>query len=338
MIEIDGSHGEGGGQILRTSISLSAVVGEPIRIKKIRAGRANPGLSPQHVTSIEAVAEICGGDVEGVFAGSREVVFKPGQLIGGDFEFDVGTAGSVSLVAQSCLLPSAMSKSIVRMRIKGGTDVRWSPPIDYMKSVHLPMLERLGVSCDLELVSRGFYPEGGGEVSFDTTPAGGLKPVGMRERGRLVSISGIAYSQNLPDHVTSRMKHSALKSLLDFPEVGIDVDVRKGHSTGAGILLAAEFENTVLGESVLGEKGVSSETLGETCAENLKETVKSNATIDERMLDQILPYMALADKGSTVLAEGMTPHAETNIWVIEQILGKKFAVSKRGGLTEVSTV
>ena len=337
MIEIDGSHGEGGGQILRTSISLSAVIGEPVRIRKIRAGRSNPGLAPQHVTSIESVAEMCGADVDGLFAGSKEIVFRPGPLIGGDFEFDVGTAGSISLVIQSCLLPATMSKSTGRMSVKGGTDVRWSPPIDYLRLVHFPLIEKFGVSCELNLVSRGFYPEGGGEVTVETTPAGGLKPVSLDLQGKIRSVVGIAFSQNLPDHVVSRMKHTALKSLIDFREVGIDSDSRRGHSTGAGIVLVAEFEKTVVGESELGEKGVRSETLGETCAENLKETIRSKATVDEHMLDQILPYMALAGKGSNVLAEEMTGHAETNIWVIEQFLGRKFTVSNRNGLVEVAT-
>lgn len=338
MIQIDGSHGEGGGQILRTSVSLSAITGEPVKISKIRANRSNPGLSPQHVTGIEAVAEICGADVDGLFAGSKEVVFRPGQLIGGEYEFDVGTAGSISLVMQSCLLPSAMSKSRVRMSIKGGTDVRWSPPIDFFRMVHIPLLARFGGSCDLELISRGFYPEGGGEIVVETSPAGGFRPVDFSHRGKVLSIQGVAFAQNLPEHVVSRMKHSALKRLLDFREVTVELDLRRGHSTGSGIVLVAECENTVIGESALGAKGVKSERLGENCAEDLLETIKSEATVDDHMLDQILPYMALAGRGSRVLAEEMTGHAETNVWVIEQFLGKKFTIARNEKLVEVMTI
>lgn len=338
MIEIDGSHGEGGGQILRTAISLAAVIGEQVRITKIRAGRPNPGLSPQHVTGIEAVAEVCGADVDGLFAGSKEVAFRPGQLVGGDYEFDVGTAGSISLVMQSCLLPSVLSKSAVRMTIRGGTDVRWSPPIDFLRMVHLPLLERFGGHCDVEIVSRGFYPEGGGEVNVETAPAGGLRPVDISHRGEIVSVRGIACAQNLPEHVVSRMKHSAIKRLLDFKEVRIESDLRTGHSTGAGMVLVAEYDNTVIGESALGAKGVRAETLGEDCAEDLLETMKSGATVDEHMLDQVLPYMALAGRGSRLLAEEMTGHAETNIWVIEQLLGEGFSVTRHEGLVEVRTI
>ena len=338
MIEIDGSYGEGGGQILRTAISLSAVAGKQVRISKIRAGRPVPGLQPQHVTSIEAVAEICGADVDGLFPGSKEIVFRPGQLVGGDFEFDVGTAGSVSLVITSCILPGLFSKARLRITVLGGTDVRWSPPIDYLRLVHIPILKKFGGVCELEMSSRGFYPEGGGEVVAEIAPTGGLSKVDLGYQGRTVRIEGIAYAQNLPEHVVSRMKHSALKKLLDFNEVRIESDLRNGHSTGAGMVLSAVCENAVLGESALGAKGVRSETLGEGCAEDLLETLKSRATVDEHMLDQVLLYMAVAEKGSRIIADELTGHAETNIWVIEQFLGKKFSVTKTGGLTEVRAI
>jgi len=335
MIEIDGSHGEGGGQILRTSISLSTVINEPIRITKIRADRPNPGLAPSHVTSIEAVAEVADADVDGLFPGSKDIVFNPGQLLGGNFEFDVGTAGSISLVLQSCLLPALMSKRPVRITVKGGTDVRWSPPIDYMRLVHLQVLKMFGAVCDIEINSRGFYPEGGGEAVLETSPAGRLRGVDLVTRGDVSSIEGIAFAQNLPEHVVTRMKHSAIKQLLDFKEVSIDSDLRKGPSTGAGIVLAAVCDNTIIGESVLGARGVRSETLGEGCSNDLLETLGSKATVDEHMLDQILPYMAVANGGSAVVAEGMTGHAETNIWAIEKILGKMFTIEKQDDLVQV---
>lgn len=338
MIEIDGSHGEGGGQILRTSIALSAVTGDQVRIRNIRAGRQPPGLQPQHVTSIESVAEICGGEVDGLFKGSKEIVFKPGQLVGGDFEFDVGTAGSISLVITSCLLPGLFSKSRLRLTVKGGTDVRWSPPIDYLRLVHVPVLAEFGGSCGIDVSSRGFYPEGGGEVTADISPVGGLAPIDLVSQGKVIRIEGVAFAQNLPEHVVSRMKHSALKKLLDYKEVRVETDLRRGQSTGAGIVLTAVCERTVLGESALGARGVRSEILGEGCAEDLVETIRSGATVDEHMLDQVLLYMAFAESGSRVLAEELTRHAETNIWAIEQFLGRKFSVSKKDGLVEISTI
>jgi RNA 3'-phosphate cyclase len=337
MIDIDGSHGEGGGQIIRTAISLSAVTGEHIRVDNIRAGRPSPGLQPQHVKAIEAVAEVCGADVDGLLPGSKEIIFKPGQLVAGDFEFDIGTAGSIPLVITSCLLPGLMSKAKLRITVRGGTDVRWSPPLDYLRLVHVPILNEFGGNCELELMSRGFYPEGGGVVVAEISPVGGLSRVDIGSQGKNVRIEGIAYAQNLPEHVVSRIKQSALKKLTEFKEVRIESNLRRGHSTGAGIVLSAVCENTVLGESALGEKGVRSETLGESCAEDLIETLKSGATVDEHMLDQVLLYMAVAEKGSRVITQELTGHAETNIWVIEQFLGKRFSVTQRDGLTEIRT-
>lgn len=321
---------------MRTAISLSAVTGKEIRISKIRAGRPHPGISPSHVTSIEAVAELCDAEVDGLFVGSKEILFKPDQLTGGAFDFDVGTAGSISLVVQSCLLPAAMSKSRVTLVVKGGTDVKWSPPVDFMRLVHLPILARFGPACDLEINSRGFYPEGGGEVAVEISPVAKLSGLDLSERGKVLSINGCAYAQNLPEHVTSRMRHSVLKNMLDFKDVRVDADVRRGRSTGAGIVLAATCENSIIGESALGARGVKSEVLGEDCSSDLKETLLSGASVDQHMLDQILPYMALAEGNSRVLAEELTSHAETNVWVIEKFVGRRFSVTKKKGLTEVS--
>jgi len=338
MIDMDGSRGEGGGQILRTSIALSAVTGEPVRIRNIRAGRPNPGLAPSHVTSIEAVARLCDGEADGLYPGSKEITFRPGQLTGGRHEFDVGTAGSISLVLQSCLMPAALSKSRMVMEIRGGTDVKWSPPIDYMRLVHMPMLGMFGPSCTLEISARGFYPEGGGQVVAEVSPAGRLEPVDLEHPGAVLRAEGVAFAQNLPEHVASRTKHAAMKKLLDIKQVKVESDLRDGRSTGAGIVLCAVCENTFLGASVLGERGIRAEALGEGCALDLLETVRSGATVDEHMLDQMIPYMALARGESRIVAEEMTSHAETNMSVVESFLGKRFETHRKGRLVEVRTV
>ncbi len=338
MIEIDGSYGEGGGQILRTSLSMAAVTSEPVKIVNIRANRPNPGLAPSHIASVEAVAQISDAEVDGLYPGSMSISFKPRQLTGGEFEFDVGTAGSMSLVLQSCLIPAALSKHTVRLKIKGGTDVRWSPPIDYMRLVHVPILDLMGVSVDIEVESRGFYPEGGGQVFAEISPASRIAPLRLAQGGRILAVDGVAYAQNLPEHVVSRTKHAALQRLVNIQNVRIDSDLRKGHSTGAGIVLAAKCENAVLGESYLGERGVRAERLGEDCAANLLETIASGATVDEHMLDQILPYMALAEGESLVVAEELTTHAATNMRVIEKFLERRFETVKNGKLVEVKVV
>lgn len=337
MIQIDGSVGEGGGQMLRTSVSLSAVTGEPVRISNIRFKRNNPGLAPSHMAALEAVAKISDAEVEGLYRGSKEIMFNPHELLGGNFEFDIGTAGSISLVLLSCIAPAALSKSTVTVNIKGGTDVNWSPPIDYLRMVHFPLLSKFGPFCDLELQSRGFYPEGGGEVTMEISPVPRLSEIAISSPGEVRSIDGIAYAQNLPTDVASRIKQSAIKALAGSREVRIETDVRRGQSTGAGIVLAAECDNTMLGANLLGARGVRSEVLGENCSLNLMETIRSGATVDEHMTDQILLYMALAEGSSTVLAEELTSHAETDIWVIEKFLGKRFVIDRQAKLVRIST-
>lgn len=338
MIEIDGSHGEGGGQILRTAVSLSAVTGQPVRISDIRSKRNNPGLAPSHLTAIEAVARMTDADTDGLYPGSKELVFTPGELLGGQFEFDVGTAGSISLVLQTCIIPAIHSKSSVNITIKGGTDVNWSPPIDFMRLVHLPILSLFGPSLELETRARGFYPEGGGEACIDVPPSRGLAGVELVTAGKTLEVEGVCYVQNLPKDVATRMRHAAEKSLFGQGAVTIGTEVSRGASTGAGIVLAAKCDGRLIGASALGAKGVRSETLGENCASELAETVRSGATVDEHMLDQILPYMALAKGRSAVIAEELTRHAETNIWVIEKFLGKRFEVGNVDGLVRVSTL
>jgi len=335
MIEVDGSYGEGGGQMLRTSVALSAVTGIPVRISKIRAGRPNPGMMPQHLTSVEAIALLCDARVEGLKLGSRTIEFAPGTVIGGDLELDVGTAGSTTLILQSCMIVSTVAKSDIKLTLKGGTDVRWSPPFDYMRMVHLPIAERFGVRCDLELVARGFYPEGGGEFRAELSPSPALKGVILDTPGDLQEVAGVAFAQNLPEHVITRMKHAALKRLIVCERVKVESDTRIGVATGAGIVLAGVCSSTVLGASALGERGVRAEMLGERCASDLLETHGSGATVDEHMLDQVIPYMGLAEGSSLVLADEVSGHAKTNMWIVEKFTGRSFEVRERGQLFEI---
>lgn len=173
---------------------------------------------------------------------------------------------------------------------------------------------------------------------MDIAPSGGLTGLRLVEQGRVLGINGIAYAQNLPEHIVSRMKHSAIKKLIDIENVKIEGDLRKGPSTGAGIVLAAQCEHTVIGATRLGAKGVRAEELGENAASDLIETIGSGATVDEHMLDQILPYMAVAHGGSSILTDDLTEHAKTNMWVIEKYFPGKFNVSKRGELAEIIAI
>src|SRR6266540_276631 len=204
MIEVDGSFGEGGGQVLRTAVALSAVLSKEIHVFNIRAGRTEPGLRPQHMTGVKAAAELCSGHLEGLAVGSTEFVFKPGKLKAGTFRFDVGTAGSVTLVLQTLMPIIAFAPGAVHLEIVGGTDVKWSPPIDYVRLVTLPILKKIGYQGELELVGRGHYPKGGGLVKFSTGGASRLQALICEKPGLISKIYGISHAVALPRHVAER--------------------------------------------------------------------------------------------------------------------------------------
>src|SRR2546426_11855190 len=209
MIEVDGSFGEGGGQVLRTAVALAAVLAKEIHVFNIRAGRAEPGIRPQHMTGVKAAKELCSGYLEGLEVGSTEFVFKPGILRAGTFRFDVGTAGSITLVLQAVMPILAFAPGSVQLEITGGTDVKWSPPIDYLRLVTLPILKKIGYQGELELVRRGHYPKGGGLIRFSTEGPSKLQPLTDYRSGSISRIHGISHATALPSHVAERQATSA---------------------------------------------------------------------------------------------------------------------------------
>src|SRR2546422_9347862 len=225
MIEVDGSFGEGGGQVLRTAVALAAVLSQEIHVFNIRAGRAEPGLRPQHMTGVKAAAQLCSGSLEELEVGSTEFVFKPGKLRAGTFKFDVGTAGSVTLVLQTLMPILAFAPGGVHLEITGGTDVKWSPPIDYVRLVMLPILKKVGYNGHLETVRRGHYPKGGGLVRFSLQGPSKLQPLTNDKSGSISRIHGISHATSLPRHVAERQASSAKKRLEDatLPSPSIEV-------------------------------------------------------------------------------------------------------------------
>jgi RNA 3'-phosphate cyclase len=340
MIEIDGSHGEGGGQILRTAISLSSLTKKPVRITNIRANRPNPGLNYQHVVAIKSVAELCNADVDGLNKGSKEVEFHPHEIRGGKFHFDILTAGSTTLVLQACLLPSLFASEETEFRITGGTDVKWSPPIDYFRFVFAPLLHKMGGEANIVLGRRGHYPKGGGEIIARVKPVEKLFSLSLEERGDLKTVRGIAHVSNLPNKIADRMKHTALLRLVGCEDVKVSEEhfpqgKDPAHGVGTGIVLWANYENTVLGGNGLGEKGVPAEKVAQDAVEGLLTEMNSKSTLDVHAADQFLPYMALAEGESIFLTRELTNHAKTNMWLIEQFLEVKFEVRENEGLKEV---
>jgi RNA 3'-terminal phosphate cyclase (ATP) len=226
MIEIDGSYGEGGGAVVRISAALSALTSKPIHIKNIRANRKNPGLMPQHLNALKAVAQLSSAKCDKLKIGSDEVFFKPEFLEGGNFEIDIKTAGSITLVLQAFMIPAIFTKKQVNITIKGGTDVRWSPPIDYLQNVMLHILKSIGYDAKTDLIRRGHYPRGGGIVKVTINPVKKLKPFNFLDL-EIDKIKGISHAVKLPEHVAIRQAESAEKVLKAN---GFDAEIEIEHS------------------------------------------------------------------------------------------------------------
>ena len=346
VIIIDGSYGEGGGQILRSSIALSALTLKPVKVINIRAKRPNPGLRPQHLTAIKAVATLTDAHVEGLSVGSRTIVFVPKTRRSGNFKFNIGTAGSISLVLQAILPLTAFSPGKCSFEIIGGTDVMKAPPIDYVKNVLLPWLRKMGFHVEIEVRRRGHYPRGGGIVRVTTNPVKRLKPIIALERGEIVEVRGISHAVRLPKHVAERQARSAIEVLKAHGIENIHVDIEwyeRGKDPhlgpGSGIVLwAITDKGSILGADALGERGKRAEIVGKEAAMKLLEELKSNAPVDSHMGDMLIPFMAVADGTSKIKVSKLTMHTITNIHVAERIVNVKFKVEGSLGNPAVISV
>jgi len=323
MLKINGSHGEGGGQVLRTAVAMSMVTGKEFRIDNIRANRPNPGLSHQHLMALKAAAEIGDSEVTGIRKGSTEVTFSPSSVKGGDHDFDIGTAGSVTLMLQALIPPALVADEITTIEITGGTDVKWSPPYDYFENVFLKHIEKMGIKIISELEKRGHYPKGGGKVIVTIEP-GEVK--GYEVEDDIDEIRGNAFVTNLPDHIAERMKKSAEKELSDYP-VTIKTESCSSPSAGTGITLWTERGRT-LGCGVLGEKGVPAEKVGREAASMLKKEIESGSDVDRWSSDQLIPFLAITDDSGEIYVSEKTGHLETNIWVVNRFSEKKIRLEE----------
>ncbi|MEM3980686.1 MAG: RNA 3'-terminal phosphate cyclase [Ignisphaera sp.] len=347
MLVIDGSIGEGGGQILRYALALASVVQKPVKIINIRAKRKNPGLQPQHLTSVKAVAAITSADVEGAYKGSMELIFRPKALRGGSYVFDVGTAGSVSLVLQSLLpiLPFLDRKTSIEIR--GGTDVPMSPPIDYIKYVLIPLLNMFGYKIEVEVVRRGHYPRGGGVVKIKTSPTHRLEAIDLVERGDIEFIGGRSHCVKLPSHVAERQAKAAKDYLLSRginKPINIDIEYYEPNKDphlgpGSGIVIYAKTTNSILGGDALGMKGKPAEEVGREAAEKLYTEVISGAAIDRHAGDMLVPLMSLAKGTSRVTVSAISLHLLTALEIIKIVLGVNVHIKEqynKGYLVQLS--
>ncbi len=331
MLEIDGSYGEGGGQLVRTAVALSAVTGKGIRVTNIRKNRPNPGLKQQHLRALETTAKICQAQISGLFPGSTELSFVPVEIKGGKYDIDIGTAGSITLLLQ-CIMPALpFAKEEVELTIKGGTDVAWSPTMDYLQHVTFSALKQLGYSGSVTLKEHGYYPKGGGKVSAYFKPCR-LRGFRFLKEEQEEEIKGISHASNLPAHVPLRQAEAASTRLMEagYPSQ-IETQSFEAFSTGSGITLWTGY----MGGSALGKRGLPAEKVGKYAADEIILELRSGASVDTYLADQLIPYMALAGNSSYTVRE-LSLHTKTNIWVTEQFLDVNFRIEKKEGLFEVS--
>jgi RNA 3'-terminal phosphate cyclase (ATP) len=334
MIRIDGSFGEGGGQILRTSLSLSLATGKPFCIEGIRAGRERPGLLRQHLTAVLAAAEVGGAEVDGATLGSPAVTFSPGNVRAGDYRFAVGTAGSGTLVFQTILPALLTADAPSHIAIEGGTHNSAAPPFDFLERTFLPLIERMGPKIRLQFERYGFYPAGGGRFCAEIEPAQSLAPLHIGERGEVLSRRIVAVVANLPGHIALREVETAADMLNWNKDCG-KIDQTR-NSPGPGNLVMVEIGSSEVTEifSAFGQLGVSAEKVASIAAKDAREYLVSRAAAGEHLTDQLLLPLALAGAGSFT-AEKINMHARTNMAVIAEFLPVRFEVQPEADFTRV---
>ncbi|MDI6854966.1 MAG: RNA 3'-terminal phosphate cyclase [Deltaproteobacteria bacterium] len=322
MLHLDGSYGEGGGQIVRTSLSLAALLGREVRLENIRAGRSKPGLKAQHVTGVRALAHITRAEVAGAELHSRALVFKPRAVQAGSYLFDVaektGSAGSVSLVAQTLLPPLLRAGGPSSLTIRGGTHVAWSPPAHYLMHVFAPALAEMGADVAISLEKWGWYPRGGGEIRLTIQPARHLQPVDWRTPPAAGSFQGLSAGSRVPEHVVARQARRLKQRLGE----GLNVAEIQAPAMDPGSFVFLWGPRA--GFSALGARGKPAEKVADEAAQEYDRFRQSRAAVDRHLADQILLYLALADGPSTFVTEEITLHLLTNLWVVEQFLGPRF--------------
>jgi RNA 3'-phosphate cyclase len=341
MLEIDGSERSGSGTILRLTIALATILGKDLHIYNIRKRRSRPGLRPQHLEAVLTAAKLCDGEIKGATLNSQELWFRPGRIVGGRIEAEIGTAGSIPMLLLTILPICAYAEKPVQIHvIKGGTDVRHAPTINYLKHVLLSMLEKIGIKSSLNVHQYGYYPKGMGEVTLVVHPHQRLSPLMLEEFGNLDKLCGVSICTFLRDRRVADRQAEAARKYLEARGFMVDINVVYDESNplqkGSSLILWAETDKgALLGGDAVGEIRKSSEAVGTEAAKNILKELKSEATVDVHLADMLVPYVALAEGESMYLTRSRTEHLETNIWFTQHILGTEFTIEKTDGLYRI---
>lgn len=327
MITIDGSRGEGGGQVLRTSLGLSLVTGTPFTIEKIRAGRKKPGLMRQHLTAVNAATEVGGAEVEGAALNSRSLVFRPKGIRAGSYRFAVGTAGSATLVLQTVLPALLVADGPSELVLEGGTHNPFAPPFDFLQKAFLPILSKMGAKVTAMLEAPGFYPAGGGRFTVKIEPTGKLKPFELMERGEIVAKRAVARVAQIPENIAHR-EIKTVGSKLGWIKDDLSVEV-VDNSRGPGNIVVIEIESVNVTEvfTGFGEKGVKAEHVARKAVDEARKYLAADVPVGPYLADQLLIPMAMAG-GGRFRTMKLTRHTETNIEMVQRFLEVGIEVDK----------
>ncbi len=327
MITIDGSEGEGGGQVLRYAAALSLLTGEPFTIANIRGGRAKPGLMRQHVTALEAAAAIGSAECSGLAVGSTELFFRPGAVVPGEYHFAVGTAGSTALVVQTVLVPLMLADAPSRIVVEGGTHAASAPPFEFLAQTLLPVLTRMGPCLSVMLDRHGFFPRGGGRIVLDIAPAP-LAPIVCMDRGVLKHCKVEALVAGIPFDIADRELEAARKVLIDWPDDAFaPVQLPAELGPGNALLITAECEHVTEVMSAFGQIGIPAERLAKTAAKRMAGYLGSGAFAGPFLQDQLLLPLAMAGQGAFTTVK-LSQHTRTAAALIARFTGRQFAFSE----------
>lgn len=341
MFEIDGSQKSGSGTILRLSVALAAIIGQPLHIYNIRQNRPQAGLKPQHLEAVLTAAKLCDAKTQGATLNSRELWFAPGKVKGGNYEAEIGTAGNIPMLLLTVLPICALSGENVTLHVsKGGTDTTNAPTVNYLRFVLLPVLTKLGLDASMTVQKYGYYPKGMGEITLTVKPCRGLTPFHLEAFGKVKSVKGISVCTFLAERNVAQRQADAAREFLAGKGYSADIQVVNDTSNplqrGSSIVLWAETDTgAIMGADAIGELGKMSETVGREAAEKFYSEVSAKPTVDVHLADMLIPYIALAEGSSVFLTKRLSAHLETNIWLAEKMLGFKFEVEKTNGLFRI---